>query len=332
MAQVLQTFLAARGLSWSHLRDIVEDERYIAPSYCGPELSADTDIWGIHRHDVGYDNGCYQEIDHYPLAGVDDPRELADYPWPHPNWFDYATGRVQAQQEDKEHQFAHKFFAANPFETYCWLTGLEESLMNMLVNPALVTSALEYITGFFIARLTHTLTACGDLIDIVFIADDLGGQQGLLISHANYRDLLQPFHQQLTDVVHRLAPHAKIMFHSDGSVFDLLPDLIDSGVQILEAVQVDAAKMNPVALKETFGDQLCFHGAISVQQLLPHATPAIVESECRHLVDILGADGGYIAAPTHAIQVGTPPENVLAMLHAILGEQDYAQALALATM
>lgn len=331
MAQELETFLAVQGLSWARLRDTVEDVRYIGPKYCGPELSTNTDLWGIHRHNVSYDNGCYQDIDHYPLAGVDDPRELVDYQWPNPDWFDYATCHEQAQQEDEKHQYAHKFSAGNLFETYCWMTGLEESLINLLVNPVLVTSALEYITGFFAARLTQTLTACGNLIDIVFIADDLGGQQGLLISHANYRDLLQPYHRQLTDVVHQLAPHAKIMFHSDGSVFDLLPELIDTGVQILEAVQVDAAKMDPVTLKDTFGDRLCFHGAISVQQLLPHASPDTVESECHRLVNIFGAGGGYIAAPTHAIQIGTPPENVLAMLRGILGEQDYEQALNMAS-
>lgn len=331
MAQVMEAYLADRGLSWSRLRDAVEDERYIGANYTGPALSPDTDVWGIHRRDMHYESGYYQEIDHYPLAGVEDPAELADCLWPNPTWFDYASCREQVQQEDTERRFARKFFAANPFETYCWMTGLEESLINMLMNPVLVTRALEYITSFFVERLIHTLAACGDLVDIVFLADDLGGQQGLLISRASYRDLLQPFHRQLVEVVRQLAPHAKIMFHSDGSVFDLLPDLIDAGVQILEAVQVDAAKMNPVVLKAVYGDRLCFHGAISVQQLLPHANPDTVESECRRLVDILGAGGGYIAAPTHAIQIGTPPENVLAMLRGILGEQDYAQALNMAS-
>jgi uroporphyrinogen decarboxylase len=93
-------------------------------------------------------------------------------------------------------------------------------------------------------------------------------------------------------------------------------------------VQVECADMEPESLKGLYGDRLSFHGAISVQQLLPHADPAAVAAQCRHLVDVLGRGGGYIAAPSHAIQYGTPVDNVLAMLQAVLGEDDYEQAMA----
>jgi len=116
------------------------------------------------------------------------------------------------------------------------------------------------------------------------------------------------------------------MMHSDGAVFDILPDVMDAGVEVLEAVQVDAAGMEPERLKAAYGGRLSFHGAVSVQQLLPHSDAAGVMRECRRLVAVLGAEGGYIAAPSHAIQVGTPPENVLAMLRTVLGEADYEAA------
>ena len=96
---------------------------------------------------------------------------------------------------------------------------------------------------------------------------------------------------------------------------------------ILPVEGTDAAGMEPERLKQTFGDRLSFHGAISVQQLLPHADADTVRAECRRLVEVLGDGGGYIAAPAHAIQVGTPPENVLAMLEGVLGEEDYQEAL-----
>jgi uroporphyrinogen decarboxylase len=114
--------------------------------------------------------------------------------------------------------------------------------------------------------------------------------------------------------------------YGDGAVFDILPDLLDAGVDMLEAVQTDAAGMDPQRLKTAFGDRLGFHGGISVQSLLPHGDIATVERECRRLVDVLGQGGGYIAAPSHAIQVGTPPENVAAMLRAVLGEEDFVAA------
>jgi len=107
---------------------------------------------------------------------------------------------------------------------------------------------------------------------------------------------------------------------------------MDAGIDVLEAVQTDTAGMIPQRLKTAFGDTLCFHGGISVQNLLPYADPLTIQQECRKLVDVFGKGGGYIAAPSHAIQVGTPPENVLAMLQAVLGETDFNQAMSAAQL
>jgi uroporphyrinogen decarboxylase len=175
-------------------------------------------------------------------------------------------------------------------------------------------------------RLRNVLESAGDMVDIVFFADDLGSQTGLLMSIETYENLLKPFHMRLTETVRAYAPQARTMLHSDGAVFDILPSLIDAGFDVLEAVQTDATGMDPGRLKETYGSRLSFHGAISVQQLLPNADVGTVKNECRRLVDILGAGGGYIAAPSHAIQTGTPPENVMAMLEAVLGDEDYQNA------
>ena len=135
------------------------------------------------------------------------------------------------------------------------------------------------------------------------------------------------FRSRLFQLGKRLAPQAYVMFHTDGAVFDIVPELIDAGIDVLEAVQTDAAGMAPERLKAAYGDELAFHGGIPVQSLLPHEDAATVARACRHLVRVFGEGGGYIAAPTHAVQVGTPPENVLAMLRAVLGEEDYAAAL-----
>ena len=170
--------------------------------------------------------------------------------------------------------------------------------------------------------MRRTLAQVGDLVDILYFADDLGGQQNLLMSLKTYRKTIKPYHTRLFSLAHQLAPHASVMFHSDGAVFDVLPDLLDAGINVLEAVQTDTAGMDPLRLKTTFGDTLCFHGGISVQKLLPFSDPL-----CRNMVSIFGKGGGYIAAPSHAIQVGTPTENIFAMLRGVLGEGEVEQAL-----
>lgn len=339
MTARLSEELADRGIDWPALRRATDDVVLLQPAFRGAEFSerdanvarargANRDVWGVGRKAVQYGGGSYDEIEHSPLAGTTAPAALDDYPWPDPGAYDYAAFADAAREvRRQERPRALRVLAGNPFEIYCWMTGLEESLMNVLVAPEVVRRALEHITRFWETRLERIAEAAGDLVDMWFFADDLGGQQGLLISRQAYDDVLRPFHVRLFSLAKRLTPHAAVMMHSDGSVFDLLDDLIGAGLEVLEAVQTDCAKMEPERLKAAFGDRLAFHGGISVQQLLPHSDAGTVERRCRELVETFGAGGGYIAAPSHAIQVGTPVENVLAMLRGVLGEQDYEAAL-----
>ncbi len=325
MQQQLESDLSRRGLSWPRLRQWTEDIAFVNPAYCGPPEFAGGvwDIWGIRWESVDYGGGSYREVAQYPLATIATIDQLDAYPWPDPDWYDYDAFAAVTITGER----AVRMNGWNPFETLCWMTGLEEVLCRCAIDREWVVRALEHITGFYEQRVRRALTAAGDGIDIVFFADDLGGQNGPIISPAMYRDILQPFHRQLFQAAKELAPHTKIMMHSDGSVVDVLDDVIDAGLDILEAVQTDCAGMDPAALKQRFGNRIAFHGGISVQQLLPHADADTVEAECRRLVEVFGAGGGYIAAPAHAIQVGTPTANVLAVLRGVLGKDDYAAAL-----
>jgi uroporphyrinogen decarboxylase len=334
MAQILTAYLAERGMDWAALRDAVDDIRNIAPVYSGPELRPHTDIWGIVRRSHSYGDGAYDEISLNPLADVTSAAAVAHYPWPDPDLYDYAGFRAKVlAAEDPDDPVTLKArklainVCGNPFEIYCWMTGLEQALVNLLIQPDIVHAALSPITDFFAAKMERALHEVGDLVDLLYFADDLGEQRALLMSPRAYRNVLKPYHARLFRLGKRLAPQAAVMFHSDGAVFEILPDLIDAGIDVLEAVQTDAAGMDPARLKATYGDRLAFHGGISVQSLLPHCDADTVFRETRRLVEVFSAGGGYIAAPTHAIQVGTPPENVLAMLRAVLGEADGVTAL-----
>jgi len=333
MTRVLEAECRARGLDWARLRAVTSDivhgnARWIGPP--PPDGNTFTGIWGIQTRRAEYAGGHYEEFTNFPLAGIADPAALAAHPWPVPSHYAYDALRAETLATIGDRRRALQVLAGNPFELYCWMTGLEEAMMNVLTAPEVVTAALGHIGDFLDQRLRRSLAEIGDLVDLVFLADDLGSQQGLLLSRPHYRALLQPVHARLTATVREFAPQAFCMMHSDGAVFDILPDLLDAGVQVFEAVQTDAAGMAPERLKATYADRLAFHGAISVQALLPHGDAVTVERECRRLVAILGDGGGYIAAPSHAIQMGTPPENVFAMLRGTLGADDYAEALAAA--
>ncbi len=331
MAAMLERELAGDQLEWAALRRAVEDiVRLPRPAPLGAPLPEGRDIWGIQWAPMDYQGGEYNEIARYPLAGVETVAALRDYPWPDPAAFDYDGLAMHPAERNPGRAKAILIAGGNPFEIYCWMTGLEEAIVNLIEAPEVVTYALERITGVFDTMLTRTLAVIGDQVDLIFFADDLGSQTGLLISRAMYRELLMPFHRRLTTRAAELAPHAARMVHSDGAVFDILPDLIDAGFTVFEAVQTDAAGMDPARLKTAYGDALTFHGGISVQQLLPHGDAETVYVETRRLVATFGSGGGYIAAPSHAIQVGTPVANVLAMLRGVLGDDDYAAARAAA--
>ena len=330
MTAVLKEYLAQRAVDWPTLRELTEDVLIINPAYIGPELPPHVDIWGIRRKPQLYGAGSYDEFAFYPLAEATSPAEVEAYPWPDPESYDYASLRDKTLAPGPRLLKARKLshgVCGNVFEIYCWMTGLEKALANLLLNPQVVHAALERITRFFEHKLRRSLAEVADLVDILYFADDLGTQRGLLMSRKAYREVVGPYHQRLFRLGKALASRAAVMLHSDGSVFDILPELMDVGLEVLEAVQVDAEGMAPERLKAAYGQRLCFYGGISVQSLLPHGSAETVMRECRRLVEVLGRDGGYIAAPTHAIQVGTPPENVLAMLRAVLGEEDYQAAL-----
>ena len=332
-AAQLEEAFARKGIDWARLRRASEDVAWLHPRYVGPALPEGQAeymaIWGIETRRADYGKGVYEdEIAKNPLAGLEEVEELADFPWPRAADFDFShLNRVRGEL-DPEGRRAVRLQGGNPFEIFCWMVGMEDAMMHLVAEPELVEAGLDHICRFFKQHLEGQVKAFEGEVDLVLLADDLGMQQSLLLSLDTYRSVIKPYHRDLCEHVRKLLPNAVIEYHSDGSVFDVLPDLMDAGVQMLEAVQVECARMDPENLAGAYGDRLMFQGGISVQQVLPFKRPDEVKAACRQLIDTLGRGGGYLAAPSHAIQVGTPPENLIAMLEEVLGEERWQAALA----
>lgn len=153
----------------------------------------------------------------------------------------------------------------------------------------------------------------GQYVQLVYLTDDLGSQTSLLISPKLFREMLMPRMKELHDHIKSLAD-VKIMFHSDGAVLPLIDDFLEMNVDILNPVQTSVNGLEDTfALKETYGDRLCFHGAIDVQQMLPNASTAELEQEIARRIYDLGRNGGYILAPCHNIGHDIPPQNVITL-------------------
>ncbi len=289
------------------LVDIVE----VAPPYIGPPLEPDTDIWGVTRREMSYGSGSYSEIAVHPLAGDWTPARLAAHRWPDPRWFDYASLASLIAAARAGAQRCVMVANGNIFETSWYMRGFEQMLMDVMTDEELVHAIMRRVTDFYVGFFTRALEAAPGAIDLVFTADDIGDQRGLLMPLDRWERMLKPFHRRLNDAIH--AHGARVIYHTDGSIMDAVDGLVDMGIDVLQALQFSADNMDPRALKDRCGDRLAFAGGVSVQTTLPFGSPEEVRAEVQERIRVLGRGGGYILGPSHWIQAGTPPENIVAM-------------------
>ncbi len=295
----------------AYLEPLIDIEN-IEPPLIGKKLPTGFDIWGVHRSPViNPAGGSYDEIDFHPLADCEDVGGLEKHSWPEPDWFDYAALPEIIAAKRRNGNRCLMVGNGNIYETAWYMRGFEQMFMDFILNPELAHALLDRVCDYYIDYFYRILTVAKGEIDMVFTADDIAGQNGLLMSLDMWEEFIKPRHVRLNCRLHEFG--VKVIYHSDGAVMDAVLGLIDMGIDVLQALQFDAAGMDPVKLKNSYGEQLCFEGGVSVQSTLPFGTPEDVEREVRFLIDTLGRNGGYILGPSHAIQAGTPPENIVAM-------------------
>lgn len=272
-----------------------------------------TDEWGIVRKKVRYETrfgvGEYSEMVGHPLANEE---AIDSYQAP-----DASNPALYREVRELVRSYGEEYWivgcaVTTIFETAWALRGYEQILMDLATNPGLVEKLLD-IPFHYHLEVARRLTELG--VDMIWLGDDVGAQETMLISPETWRRLLKPRMAELIAVLKRIQPQIKIAYHSDGFITPIISDLIEIGVDVLNPVQPQC--MNPIELKRKFGDRLCFWGAIDEQFLLPFGNPADVEREIRRLVRTVGENGGLILAPTHNVQLDTPMENFWAMLNTI---------------
>lgn len=277
------------------------------------------DGWGIVRRKPKTD-GFYYDIYKYPMAEINTDN-IDKYPWPDP--YDpqiLKDGRNRAIQMRRETQAAlivGRTFGNGIFTMGSWLEGFEKWFVDLLQDPKRACKIMDKILDLKIQYWDRVLAELGDLIDVVVEYDDLGGQQELLISPRLYRKYVKPRQKKLFNFIKKKAP-VSLFFHTDGVVYDIIPDFIEVGVDILNPIQFTLAKMDAKKLKGEFGDSLTFCGAgIDTQHTLPFGSPQQVKDEVRRQIDILAPGGGFIFATVHAVQADVPPENFISMWEAL---------------
>ena len=271
------------------------------------------DEWGIPL----LRKGAFMSVVGHPLADAS-VSDLESYAWPDP----YAPGRTAGLREKAlyyRQQTDYALVSRAPisvglFEIGCYLRGTDVFLMDLVGNKPFAHALLKKITEILSAIMEVYMEAIGDLVDIVTWGEDLAHQRSMFFSLATYREMLKPHHTEIFSLVKRKAPNARIMFHSCGAVRPLIPELADTGVDVIQSIQPLANGMDSFSLKRDFGDRVSFHGGIDVQQAMT-GTLSDVEQELRTRLQALAPGGGYILTTSNNLQADIPPENLVRLFH-----------------
>ncbi len=208
-------------------------------------------------------------------------------------------------------------FGGNMFELPQSLFGMENYMMYMGLYPDAVRRLSDKLYELHISNLEKWLGAVGPYIDIIMFGDDLGGQNGPLISPNMYREMIKPYHKLLWNRAKELAD-VKIMLHCCGGILEIIEDMIDDGLDAVNPVQTNCRGMEPMNLKKQFGVRLTFWGGgCDTRDILPNAAPADVAQHVKDRVSIMNSGGGFVFQQIHNIMADVPPENIVAMFKSV---------------
>lgn len=287
------------------------------PEVLPPEVTSpiQVDEWGVEWMQTP--TGSYMPNHAAPPLANATLEELKSYPWPNPEtWQPTEVMAAKAHKLRQEADYAICIDLPDAVVQFSgYLRGFEQWLVDTVLDPKFTATMMGYINDIYVAMVKHVMSAIGENADLVIIPDDLGGQNGLLLSPDAYRKFIKPLHARVFDAVRAHSP-ARILLHSCGAVSSIIADFIDIGVDGLNPVQVSAAGMQTDYLKREFGGKICFWGAVDSQRVLPSGTPDDVRDEVKRRIDDLAQRGGYVIAPVHIIQPEVPPENILALAEA----------------
>ncbi len=272
------------------------------------------DEWGVGRR-IPLRDGLYYDSFAPPLAGEPDDATIDGFAWPDPaDPARYEGMADEARQHADEGRAVHVgSICGGLTEGLFKMRGFEDGYMDLAAEPARAKRVMERILEIKLAYWERVLPMLGDAVDVVGEADDLGGQTRPLFSPATYRSLVKPLHRELFDYLHARTD-AKVFFHTCGSVRELIPDLVEVGVDVLNPVQVSAVGMDTAELKREYGRDLVFWGGgVDTQRVLGRGTPDEVRAEVRRRIADLAPGGGFVFAAVHNVQPDVPAENILAM-------------------
>jgi uroporphyrinogen decarboxylase len=245
---------------------------------------------------------------------ISDPSRVEEFNWPNPEkYLLIEKCKALVNQIPDEYAKMGVMWSAN-FQDTCAAFGMETALMKMLLEPEMFTAVLKKITAFYLQANEIFYEATRNKLDAVLLGNDFGSQTGLMVDPELLRQLVFPSIKTL--IQQAKSYNLKVIYHSCGSIFPIIPCLIALGVDVIHPIQALAKDMEPVKLKENFGNEVAFCGGVDAQYLLVNGTPDKVGQKVAELKEIFPT--GLIISPSHeAILPDIPPENIGKIFYSI---------------
>jgi uroporphyrinogen decarboxylase len=272
-----------------------------------------------HHELVMPKGGFFFDVGWHPLKDVNNASEFDKFSslienFDRSSWADLSWEALAAyvkELKENEDKFLVGTFQGHIFQAAQILRGWGEFMLDLAARPAFAEALMDRITEGHMQAFEKYADTVGKHVDVIEVADDLGVQDALWMSPEMYRRLVKPYHAKFYQFIKQKCD-CHLLMHSDGSLYPIIPDLIEIGVDILNPIQYTAKDMELAKLKKEFGDDLCFWGAgVDTQTILPFGTPAEVADEVKRNIDILAPGGGFIFASVHNITEGVPTENII---------------------
>jgi len=267
------------------------------------------DEWGRGRK---WDDTRHYAEYFYPLARAETISEIESYPWP--DYFEkYRYAGIAGEVAGLHDRGFAVLGGPSAFFEIAWqLRSMERLMEDMLLNPEMAQAVYDRILERNV-RFARECALAG--VDILYLGDDVAMQNGIMMSLELWRKYLGKGMRAMINAAREINKNILVWYHSDGDIAPLVPDLIDVELNILNPVQPECC--DAAFLKKTYGDKLAFWGGLGVQSVLPFGSPEEVREHVRRQIEVLGAGGGYVIAPSHILERDTPWENLKAMVGAI---------------
>lgn len=254
-------------------------------------------------------NAGYTSTRKFALTHASSVADIEAFEWPDLDLFLYDAAAEQARALGETYAVRGPMWVPL-FCQACDLFGIEETMIRMATQPAMMEAFFDRITDIYVEICGRLLDACGDSMPIFFLGDDFATQRGLMISPAMWRHFIKPRLARIFEVGKKRGKF--VWYHSCGDISAVLPDLIDIGMDLWETVQLHTLPMSPRELKREYGQHISFFGGINTQKL-PFASPEEIREEVRETIEILGEGGGFICGGDHSINADVPPANAVAL-------------------